>query len=548
MEHSEVILNVKSLEHSLSWARSVAKAKVCVFADSVLCVGQMRDTPDAIERWTSQVEGLKLYSSYQDAVGIDGEAIEFEWKTYPSFSSVSFIQEIQRDLEWHWVENEWWEWYSESRENQELRDEILARTLEILGSRVGRKVVWKFFIFCSNKRIWWNIQQNGTATQRNWSSCIQKVSVPRVVESWSTRKSKKSFTSMEIRQTQNSCFKHCILWSVNKLARAVTKWNQACDRRFARLISYIHRTNDFRQHCHVANPAQHRRLGVFQDSDFTGDHENSKLTSMDFLYLREWNIRSHKLDVQETNFSLTQFYPIWSDIVRCKSTWTEFPLLICGIILQFNPEHGATCCVINTQKHSNERTKKQSDTSKDLGWIDVDYVTSSAKTFSLRCFGLNFFVKTLKQQWRWLSKAEVGRYDTYPNSQSCASLANWKYQLGPKQSRAIVLIPKKQHANILPKRSFSRNEWNHLLCLFNISNLSMYSCSHISDFLSDEHRRKQSAMTKTGQKTTSNDGSPTAKATPCLVLGEQKNEDTSSRSLGSLWSIRWIPMKEEKWK
>ena len=87
---------------------------------------------------------------------------------------------------------------------------------------------------------------------------------------------------METRQTQNSCFKHCILCSVNKLARAVTKWNQACDRRFARLISFIHRTNDFRQHCHVGNPAQHRRLGVFQDSAFTGDHENSKPISMEF--------------------------------------------------------------------------------------------------------------------------------------------------------------------------------------------------------------------------------------------------------------------------
>ena len=70
MEHSEEILNVKRLEYSSpSWARSVlandqaikwAKAKVCVYADSVLCVGQMRDTPEAIERWKGQVEGLRL--------------------------------------------------------------------------------------------------------------------------------------------------------------------------------------------------------------------------------------------------------------------------------------------------------------------------------------------------------------------------------------------------------------------------------------------------------------------------------------------------------
>ena len=57
-----------------------AKAKVCLHADSVLCVGQMKDTPGAIERWKSQVEGLRLYSCHPDAVGIDGEAIEFEQK------------------------------------------------------------------------------------------------------------------------------------------------------------------------------------------------------------------------------------------------------------------------------------------------------------------------------------------------------------------------------------------------------------------------------------------------------------------------------------
>ena len=69
-----------------------------------------------------------------------------------------------------------------------------------------------------------------------------------------------------------------ILLSVNKLARSVTKWTQACDKRLARLISYIHHTTDNRQYCHVASTAQHCRLGLFQDSDF-GDLEDSKSTS-----------------------------------------------------------------------------------------------------------------------------------------------------------------------------------------------------------------------------------------------------------------------------
>ena len=36
-----------------------------------------------------------------------------------------------------------------------------------------------------------------------------------------------------------------ILWSVNKLARSITKWTKACDKRLNRLISYIHHTCGF---------------------------------------------------------------------------------------------------------------------------------------------------------------------------------------------------------------------------------------------------------------------------------------------------------------
>ena len=67
---------------------------------------------------------------------------------------------------------------------------------------------------------------------------------------------------------------------------------------------------------------------------------------------------------------------------------------------------------------------------------------------------------------------------------------------------------KNQLADTLTKGSFSRDAWNHLLYLFNIVNFSMYSCSHFSNFLSDDP--DQSAMSKRGQKTTSNEGSPTA--------------------------------------
>ena len=44
-----------------------------------------------------------------------------------------------------------------------------------------------------------------------------------------------------------------ILWSLNKLARSITKWTKACDKRLARLISYIHHTSGFKQYCHVGH-------------------------------------------------------------------------------------------------------------------------------------------------------------------------------------------------------------------------------------------------------------------------------------------------------
>ena len=59
-----------------------------------------------------------------------------------------------------------------------------------------------------------------------------------------------------------------ILWSVNKLARSITKWTKACDKRLNRLISYIHHTCEYKQYCHVGNIAKHCRLGLFQFSDF----------------------------------------------------------------------------------------------------------------------------------------------------------------------------------------------------------------------------------------------------------------------------------------
>ena len=108
LEHSEEILNVKTIESaSFSWTRSVlshdeviqwAKAKVRVYSDSVLCLGKVIESSDAIVRWEGQVEEFKMSLSYKELLGIDEEAIKFEWNVFPGFSSLQILQEIQTDV------------------------------------------------------------------------------------------------------------------------------------------------------------------------------------------------------------------------------------------------------------------------------------------------------------------------------------------------------------------------------------------------------------------------------------------------------------------
>ena len=76
-----------------------------------------------------------------------------------------------------------------------------------------------------------------------------------------------------------------ILWSVNKLERSITKWTKACVKRLNRLILYIHHTSEYKQYCHVGHTAQQCLLGLFQDSDFAGDLENSQSISVGIIHI-----------------------------------------------------------------------------------------------------------------------------------------------------------------------------------------------------------------------------------------------------------------------
>ena len=61
--------------------------------------GKIEQNPGAADaKWTWQIEDLKRNPSYQDVVGLDGEAIEFDWKNFQGFTTLTILKEIQMDL------------------------------------------------------------------------------------------------------------------------------------------------------------------------------------------------------------------------------------------------------------------------------------------------------------------------------------------------------------------------------------------------------------------------------------------------------------------
>ena len=108
VEQSFEILDVSSMIYTFSlWMRStlchdqvikLAKAKVHVYSDSVLCLGKIHDHSEANEKWKSQIREFQQSNEYAELSGIDGEPNEFEWTIFPGFTSIEILREIHKDL------------------------------------------------------------------------------------------------------------------------------------------------------------------------------------------------------------------------------------------------------------------------------------------------------------------------------------------------------------------------------------------------------------------------------------------------------------------
>ena len=89
-----------------------------------------------------------------------------------------------------------------------------------------------------------------------------------------------------------------ILWSVNKLARSITKWTKACDKRLNRLISYIHHTFEYKTILLCGDYCKTMQTGIVSRLWFCGRSWGFKIHFWRNI-VRFWKsyICSNKLDV-----------------------------------------------------------------------------------------------------------------------------------------------------------------------------------------------------------------------------------------------------------
>ena len=134
---------------------------------------------------------------------------------------------------------------------------------------------------------------------------------------------------------------------------------------------------------------------------------------------------------------------------------------------------GDLLCDKDQRRHTNIKTKKHPNRD-DLGFFVVDHVATNAKPSSH--FGaLHNILEDNEAEIKMIIK---GRSPTMRHVSRTHRVAlDWLFDrinVDTQNQKSHILIPKNQLADMLTKGNVTRDEWNHLLRLFNIMNFSIF--------------------------------------------------------------------------
>ena len=279
-----------------------------------------------------------------------------------------------------------------------------------------------------------------------------------------------------------------ILWSVNKLARAITKWTRVCDKRLARLISYIHHTCEFKQYCHVGNTAQQCSLGLFQESDLAGDLEDSKSTSDKFcvIFGSHMFVPTSWMCKKQTSVPHSSFYRSWNNFSRYSftrgwnsSSWSlGFGYRSISFFSQSPLDNTRDQVLGNlsrdttSNKHIQNRTKVPTQ-HDNFDLINVDCAVER-EVFSIWCDAVHHWGKWSRD---WSSKAEVQEWDMCPEPTELLLIGCLTELIWTPEIHIKYVGTKHQLANILTKWISHAMSGSVFFVCFNISHFSSLCCA-----------------------------------------------------------------------
>ena len=163
------------------------------------------------------------------------------------------------------------------------------------------------------------------------------------------------------------------------------------------------------------------------------------------VYFRKSHVRGKKLDVQETDFSFTQFYRSWNNFSRCRfthgwnsSSWSS------GF-----GHRSVSLFTKPTQQHQRSSTRKL------VAWYHIKQAhpqqnqgsNQAPQFWSEQCWLCAVEREVFSVQWRW---------DTYPETKELLLIG---------YSTEFIWTAKIQ-IKYVDTKHFTRDEWNNLLYLF----------------------------------------------------------------------------------
>ena len=226
----------------------------------------------------------------------------------------------------------------------------------------------------------------------------------------------------------------------------------------------------------MGNTAKQCRLGLFQDSDCAGDLEDSKSTSGGTLCI----FGSHTLvpiswmckKQTSASHSSTESEIISLDAglrldgIPALDLWDLIVAVLHGNMYQSNQERADPYTNVVRVKPHNLPTRKET-----LGMIEdpdnVDFVSSNVHSQDNEAV-IKMIIKGRSPAMRHVSRTHRVALDWLLD----------RINLDPK-IQIKYIGTKHQLADILTKGNFTRDEWNNLLCLFNISHFSSTNCPEV---------------------------------------------------------------------